>query len=553
MRGSGEMSATRQLGSPRTPFTRRQILAAFGAAGFQTALPPQTHAQSDEAGPNTLAGVYLQPFVDPLPKPPVLKATTASASAQQYKIHLSEFRQKLHRDLPLTDVWGFEGSMPGPSIVAEQGRRIHVEWINNLPVHHRLTIDHTIAGAGVNVPDVRSVIHLHGGHVAANSDGYPDDWVVSGERQTTLYPNRQPGATLWYHDHSMGITRLNAMMGLAGSYILQDAAEQKLRLPSDSFDIPLILQDRILDPHGRFVYPVGPLTHTPWVPEFFGTHVLVNGRVSPYLVVEPRCYRFRFLNASNSRIYNLSLVPQQSFLQIGTDGGLLCESVSRSELLIAPGERMDVLLDFRGHEGHRITVVNSAPAPYPSGGGPIPRLIMQFRIVRPPKSYSYSSEIPTKLADTPRLREDSAIRTRRHTFQEVMHPEFSFRQMLLNGKGFHDPITEDPINGTTEIWEFVNPTMDAHPIHLHAVHFQLLDRRRFDLGRLRMSSEVVYTGVPISAPPEERGWKDTILCPPGQVTRIITPFRGEPGRFVWHCHMLEHEDNEMMRPYMLRE
>ena len=537
----------------KTFFTRRQVVAALGAIGTQAAFSPPTPAQSDEAGPNTLAGVYLQPFVDPLPLLSVLRATAASASAQRYKVRLSEFQQKLHRDLPPTTVWGFEGSMPGPSIAAEQGRGIRVEWINNLPVRHRLAIDHTIAGAGVDVPEVRSVIHLHGGHVAAESDGYPDDWVAPGQRQTTFYPNKQPGATLWYHDHAMGITRLNAMMGLAGFYILQDPAEHRLRLPADSFDIPLILQDRILDPHGQFVYPLGPLTHAPWVPEFFGTHLLVNGRVSPYLVVEPRLYRFRFLNASNSRFYNLSLLPQQWFAQIGTDGGLLCEPVSRNELLIAPGERVDVLLDFRGRAGHRITLVNDAPAPYPSGGGPIPRLVLQFRIAGASKGHSDPSAIPTKLVEVPRLREDSAIKTRRHTLQEVMHPQSSFRQMLLNGQRFHDPITEDPKNGTNEIWELVNATMDAHPIHLHTVHFQLLDRRRFDLNRYLRNSEVVFTGSSIPAAPEEIGWKDTILCPPGQVTRIIAPFHGQPGRFVWHCHMLEHEDNEMMRPFLLRE
>jgi spore coat protein A len=125
--------------------------------------------------------------------------------------------------------------------------------------------------------------------------------------------------------------------------------------------------------------------------------------------------------------------------------------------------------------------------------------------------------------------------------------------MLLNGLRFMDPVTEDPVNKTIEVWEFVNSTMDAHPIHLHAIHFQLLDREPFDVRRQQRTSEVVLTGKPIQPAPEEQGWKDTILCPPGQVTRIIAPFSGEPGRFVWHCHMLEHEDNEMMRPYLLRQ
>jgi spore coat protein A len=126
------------------------------------------------------------------------------------------------------------------------------------------------------------------------------------------------------------------------------------------------------------------------------------------------------------------------------------------------------------------------------------------------------------------------------------------QRMLLNGMRFMDPVTEDPVNGSTEIWEFLNPTIDAHPIHLHAIHFQVLGRQPFDVKRWRGAAEVAFTGSAIAAPPEEQGWKDTVLCPPGQLTRIIAPFSGEPGRYVWHCHMLEHEDNEMMRPFVLR-
>jgi spore coat protein A len=525
----------------------------MGTGAGAAAIAMNATAQSDEAGPPTLSGVLLEPFVDPLPVPQLLVPVTANATSQHYRITLSEFQQKVHRDLPPTTLWGFEGSMPGPTIAAEQGRKVQIEWINRLPLRHRLATDHNISGAGRDVPEVRTVIHLHGGHVAASSDGYPDDWITPGSRQTTVYPNQQPGATLWYHDHAMGITRLNAMMGLAGFYILHDAAEQRLRLPSGHYEIPLVLQDRIFDPRGRLVYPVGPITDAPWVPEFFGTQVLVNGRIWPYLDVEPRRYRLRILNASNTRIYNLSLIPQQPFVQIGSDGGLVSEPVSRSQLLIAPGERIDVILDFRGREGRRLTLLNDAPAPYPSGGGGlVPRWIMQFRVRRPLKSYPDTSEIPTKLAKSLQLREDAATKTRRHVLREMMRPDETFHRILLNGLRFDDPITEDPMNGTTEIWEFVNPTMDAHPIHLHAVHFQLLDRRRFNRRRYQTDSEVVFTGSSMPAAPEECGWKDTILCPPWQVTRVITPFHGEPGRFVWHCHMLEHEDNEMMRPYLLR-
>jgi spore coat protein A len=532
--------------------TRRQIFSTLGYAAAGTLVPRSLSAQADEPGPNTLSGVWLEPFVDPLPIPRVLTPAAATADSQRYSLTLSEFPQKVHRDLPPTLMWGYEGSLPGPTITARRGCAVHIEWRNKLPLRHRLAVDHNLSGAGTDVPDVRTVVHLHGGHVASKDDGYPDDWITPGSVQKTVYPNQQPAATLFYHDHAMGITRLNNMMGLAGFYLIRDPEEDQLRLPSGAYDIPLAIQDRILDAQGQLVYPIGPAADAPWVPEFFGTHVLVNGRVWPFLNVEPRRYRFRFLNASNSRVYQLSLTPEQPFVQIGSDGGLLSQPVTRDHVLLAPAERADVIVDFSGYEGHRLTLLNHAPAPYPSGGGLSPRFIMQFRVRRPLIPEPDTSEILTKLADVPVLQESASVKTRRHQLLEYMTNDARLHRVLLNGKRFSDPVTEDPKNGTTEIWEFVNPTIDAHPIHLHAVHFQLLDRRRFDTRRYQRTSEVAFIRQAIPASPEERGWKDTILCPPGQVTRIIIPFQGTPGRFVWHCHMLEHEDNEMMRPYILR-
>ena len=533
------------------PTTRRQVLVLLG--GAQTgALCHKLVAQSDEALPNALIGVRLEPFVDPLPIPAVLRQATSISGSPHYRITMSEFRQKLHRDLPPAVLWGYEGSTPGPTIVAERGRAVTIDWLNRLPARHRLRVDHTLDGAGKDVPEVRTTIHLHGGHVSASNDGYPEDWITPGQDQRTIYPNQQPGATLWYHDHAMGITRLNAMMGLAGFYLLRDPEEERIGLPSGRYEVPLALQDRILDGRGQIVYPVAATPGAPWVPEFFGTHILVNGRVSPYFDVEPRLYRFRLLNASNARMFQLSLVPEQQFIQIGTDGGLLPEPVSLSEVLMAPGERIDVLVDFRGREGRRIMLVNHAPAPYPSGGGPVPGLVMQFRVSRPLNEIVDTSRIPEKLPSMQRLQEAGAVKSRSLRLVEVMPANGEPHRVLLDGRRFMDPVTEDPAAGSTEIWEFVNTTIDAHPIHLHAVHFQLLNRRPFDVRRQQSTSELVLTAKAIDPAPEERGWKDTILCPPGQVTRIITPFTVEPGRFVWHCHMLEHEDNEMMRPYLVR-
>ncbi len=532
--------------------TRRQFLTSLASAGTGALFPGSLCGQSDEASPNVLAGVRLEPFVDPLFLPPVLRPTSVISGSEHYKITISEFRQKFHRDLPPTIVWGFEGITPGPVIAAQRDRSVTIDWLNRLPSQHRLVIDHTLDGAGKDVPAVRTTIHLHGGHVSASNDGYPEDWITPGKQQRTIYPNRQLGATLWYHDHAMGITRLNAMMGLAGFYLIRDPAEEHLGLPAGRFDIPLALQDRILDAGGQLVYPIAETAEAPWIPEFLGTNIVVNGRVSPYLDVEPQLYRFRLLNASNSRMFHLSLVPQQRFIQIGTDGGLLPEPVVRGEVFIAPAERVEVILDFRGREGRRIMLVNNAPIPYPSGGGPVPGLVMQFRVGRPLSADINTSRIPETLRAVPRLQETAAVKTRRLKLVEIMPMNGQPHRVLLDGRRFMDPVTEDPVNGSIEIWEFVNTTIDAHPIHLHAVHFQLLDRRPFDVRRYQSTSEVVLTGKVLQSAAEERGWKDTVLCPPGQVTRIIIPFAGEPGRFVWHCHMLEHEDNEMMRPFLLR-
>lgn len=515
-------------------------------------LPAHLFGQSDDVVINVLTGVRLEPFVDPLLISPIRRPDSIVDGSPHHTMRISEFRQKLHRDLPPTILWGFDGCVPGPIIAAERGQQLTVDWVNRLPVRHRLPIDHTLDGAGRDVPEVRTTIHLHGGHVSSENDGYPESWITPGHTQRTVYPNRQPGATLWYHDHSMGITRLNAMMGLAGLYLIHDPEEASLKLPSGRYDVPLVVQDRILDARGQLVYPVGPDPNAPSVAEFFGTHFLVNGRITPYFDVEPRRYRFRLLNASNSRILQLALAPEQDFIQIGSDGGLLSEPVVRNELLIAPGERIDFIIDFQGREGRRLMLVNHAPAPFPTGGGPVPGPVMQFRVSQPLIKTTDSSRIPDSLARVPRLQESSAVKTRQLKLIEIMATSTQPHRLLLDGHRFMDPITEDPVNGTIEIWEFINTTIDAHPIHLHAIHFQLLDRRPFDTRRQQRTSEIVLTGRPLRAAPEESGWKDTILCPPGQVTRIIAPFSGQPGRFVWHCHMLEHEDNEMMRPYMLR-
>jgi spore coat protein A len=271
------------------------------------------------------------------------------------------------------------------------------------------------------------------------------------------------------------------------------------------------------------------------VPEAFGEAQLVNGKLFPYLEVEPRKYRFRILNGANGRFYRLSLRPTVEMHQIGTDQGLLPAPVAVSNVQLAPGERADLVVDFAGHQGARVLLVSDAFT------------LMQFRVS--PAPVPDPSDLPAVLRPLARIGESAAVQTRRLTLDETTNRVAESQGMLLNKTPWHMPITERPVLGTTEIWEFVNLTDDVHPIHLHMVKFQILDRRRFDGFQYMTTGILRYTGPVMAPDANEMGWKDTVRVNAKTVTRIIVPFEGYSGRYVWHCHILEHEDNEMMRPY----
>ncbi len=317
------------------------------------------------------------------------------------------------------------------------------------------------------------------------SDGYPEDWYPPGQSRSYYYPNRQDAALLWYHDHSMGINRLNVYAGLLGLHIIRDAAEEALHLPGGKYEVPLVLFDRDLRKDGQLSYPVSPDPEHPWVPEAFGEVQLVNGKVFPYLDVEPRKYRFRILNGANGRFYRLSLSPAAQLHQIGTDQGLLSAPIDVPSVQLAPGERADVVIDFAGHGGDKILLVSDSFT------------LMQFRVSRTP--VSDPSALPASLRPLPRIAESAAILTRRLTLDEQTNMVAESQGMLLNKTPWHMPITEKPVLGTTEIWELVNLTDDVHPIHLHMVKFQILDRRRFDGFEYMTAGTLRYTG-PVMAP-----------------------------------------------------
>lgn len=340
---------------------------------------------------------------------------------------------------------------------------------------------------------------------------------------------------LWYHDHAMGINRLNICAGMAGLYTIRDAVEDALDLPKGEYEIPLVLMDRMLRQDGQIYYPVSQLKGAPWIPEYFGNAVLVNGKLLPHLEVQPRKYRFRLLNASNGRFYFLSLSEGLAFQQIGSDQGLLAGPVEMKRLDIAPGERADLVVDFAGQAGANILLNN------------LTSTLMQFRVAS--GKAQDESAVPKILRPVPRTAESAAVRTRRLTLEELDNLLAEPMTHLLDGKRWHEPISEKPVLGSTEIWEFLNLTDDSHPIHLHLVRFQILDRRAINVETYIYDKKLVYTGAAVPPEASEAGWKDTVRVSPGSSTRIIVHFEGYTGRYVWHCHILEHEDNEMMRPY----
>jgi spore coat protein A len=482
----------------------------------------------------------LAPFVDPLPIPEAAKAlgTAKSPSAKpilNYRIPIQQFYSKIHRDVAPTRFWGYGNSVPGPTIETRSGEEIAIEWPNQLPTKHFLPIDHNLMGAEKGHPESRTVVHVHGAKVPPESDGWPEDWYGPGKSATYQYPNGQDAAMLWYHDHAMGINRLNVCAGMAGLYIIRDAFEDSLNLPKGGHEIPLVLMDRMIQANGQIYYPVAQTADAPWVPEYFGNVVLINGKLLPHVLVEPRKYRFRVLNASNGRFYALSMEKGLAIHQIGSDQGLLPAPVTVELLPLAPGERADLVVDFAPHRGKNILLRDGSTT------------LLQFRVA--PDKAEDSSDLPSSLRPVARFKESDAVMTRKMTLVEADNLLGDPSIHMLDGKRWHEPVSEKPALGSTEIWELLNLTDDAHPIHLHLVRFQILDRRPIDVSAMTYDKKLIYTADAVPPDANEAGWKDTVRATPGASTRIIVKFDGYKGRYVWHCHILEHEDNEMMRPY----
>ena len=538
-------------------------------------------------------------FVNPLPVPLVIDGRSGGT----FTITISQFSQWLglidpttQQDLNTT-VWGYNGSYPGPTIVAKKDIPLSVFWRNNLvngsnqPLPHLLPIDRSIDWAFGNDPAWQSygvpvVTHVHGGHSESASDGLPDQWFtpsyarkgpgfIKGDFEPFYYHNDQEAGTIWYHDHALGVTRLNVYAGLAGYYIITDNNEINLqatgKLPVAPYDMGLAIQDRMFTSTGQLFYPstaeeeegVDDVTAPTILPEMFGDFILVNGMTWPVLDVEPRQYRFRMLNGSDSRFYNLSLSSGQQFIQIGSDQGFLYSPFAMNQMLIAPGERKDIILDFSDPAlwGQTIILKNNAKSPFPKGDVVDPQTtgrIMAFRVNKP-LNESYPLTVLPETLRSPIVPLQSDLAPRKLILFEA-EDEYG-RLMPILGTvddgmlGFREEITETPALNSTEIWELYNETVDAHPIHLHLVRMQLISRQKF-VARIDEENgkptNIRLVGQPRYPGPDEQGWKDTWVTFPGEVTKVIAKF-DRPGLYVWHCHILSHEEHDMMRPFFVGE
>ena len=475
--------------------------------------------------PNTIPKFVGQLVIPPAYSPTVITdPVTGAVVRHDYTVSMERFQEQiLPLPFPQTTVFGYAGlvqtpggpvqfqNSPSATFEAVKGIPVRINWVNNLTGSQLLPVDPTIMWADPNnmgIPaapfatwppgyaqaqsPIPTVPHLHGGEVRSDSDGGPEAWFTStGQQgpkssgQTFNYPNQQNPTTLWYHDHALGVTRINVLSGLAGFYLLRDPADPvAASLPSGQYEVPLAIQDRSFNADGSLFFPsvgINPTIHPYWMPEFFGNAIMVNGKTWPNFNVQPQQYRFRVLNGSNARFYNLSLSNMKSFTQIGTDGGYLPTPVVTKSLLIAPGERADILIDFSAvPAGTKIVLNNDAKAPYPRGTVPDKNTgqIMQFTVqagipVLP-------AQLPAALNTIPVLTPNSPTKTL--TLNEVMGPAGP-TQVLLNGQSYSAPVSENSRVGATEDWEIVNTTADTHPIHLHLVQFQVVNRQAFNLSK----------------------------------------------------------------------
>ncbi|MET4560017.1 spore coat protein A [Lysinibacillus parviboronicapiens] len=497
-------------------------------------------------------------FVDELPKPAIAKPKYCSGQPRReyYELQMMAAEHRFHKRFPLSTIWGYNGLYPGPTIEASKDKTIYVKYKNQLPNKHFLPVDVTLHAAN-DSQEVRTVTHLHGANVDWESDGHSEAWytkdfIHTGPKFTKEiheYTNHQPGTTMWYHDHAMALTRLNVYAGLAGFYLLRDTLEERSNLPCGDYEFPLLIQDKTFNQDGSLFYPDAPTFPVPVdpsiTPGFVGNTIVVNGKVWPYLNVEPRKYRFRLLNGANRRGFVISLSNEQSMIQLGTDGGFLTAPREIQFVELLPAERTDVVIDFTDCAGQEITLLNTDTDFIDEHTS----MIMKFN-VNLPLQCEDTSDIPERLAVSMDLHPHHA-HIERNLPLSASTDDFGRPMLLLNNRMYHDPATEKPARDTIEVWNFINTTPFIHPIHIHLIQFKILERRPFDVELYQSEGKLEFTGPPEEPLDYEQGWKDTVKADAGKVTKIIMHWKDHIGHYMWHCHFLEHEDHDMMRPILV--
>ena len=559
------------------PITRRRVLQYGLGAGAALAAPWALRVPGARAARAGKLRKYIEPL--PLPGAGIVVATPSGPNA--YSFRQTEISRQLHPDLRPTPLWAYDdgsglggqaGSF-GMAVLAESGTPLTVRYTHDLPATYPdwIPVDTRLTPLG---NQVRLMTHLHGGFVAADSDGNPavtPNGFGPGETQEVFYTNQRPqmpASLLWFHDHGLGATRLNVFAGLAAAYILRDEFDtgeepNPIGIPGGAYEIPLVVQDRQFNRDGTFRYPISDIEGATWIGEYFGDTMLVNGKVWPFLDVEPRMYRLRILNGCNARILTLD-IGGATFWQLGAEGGMFDVPAPVNRMVLAPAERADVLVDFTRFAGQNIVMKNHDPSKPVVTPAPSLEQVMQIRVgtsVSQPGPASIPTSLPGRRAEL-----SDPVRTRYITLNEIDIDESTW---FLNLDGVHfdeGPTTETPSVGTVEDWVYVNLTGDTHPMHMHLVTFQVVGRTPFDAEAYEEGNEGLHgvpggidptpfaTGPMEPPAPEERGFKDTVKVNPGYFTTIRAQFDlptgvSAPQDYVYHCHIVEHEDNDMMRPF----
>uniref|UniRef100_J3KW01 Plastocyanin-like domain-containing protein n=1 Tax=Oryza brachyantha TaxID=4533 RepID=J3KW01_ORYBR len=570
------------------------LLLVAGVAGATR--PPSSPPPASEETLQKVAG-SLEMYVDELPQMPKIYGFSmryGHPTPVRLTIGMYQKKWKFHRDLPASTVFVFGTSaatatFPGPTIEAAQGVPLSVTWQNYLPARHILPWDPTVPTAIPRRGGVPTVVHLHGGAHPPQSDGSAFAWFTAGfgekgpawSTPTYTYPNAQSPGVLWYHDHALGLTRANLLAGLLGAYVIRNpAVEAPLGLPcGDEFDRVLMLADRSFYADGSIYMNYtgdNPNIHPQWQAEDFreGPHPHRQGR--PFPAAARRRYRFRIINTSNARFFNLSLTNGLPFTVVGSDTNYLSKPATASNILVSVAETFDVVVDFSESTTSEAELVNTAPYPYPGGDAPndLNGKVMKF-LIAPAKARD-DSRVPAKLLDYVAVAEEDAVQKRYIVMYEYEDAATGNpTHLYINGKRLGAPATETPRAGTTEVWEVINLTQDNHPLHLHLASFQavrvrgLVDIDAFkscmarlnDAVRCNVSQHAV--GEEVAVPEHEKGWKNVVKIAPSHMTTIVVKFfmvdsgkpypfdaTPEPG-YVYHCHILDHEDNAMIRPLKL--